>query len=81
MIYNINIIINNSIITITYQVRPPQPPVYMFLIDVSYTAVVTGRVRPTLRTCIYHHFCLSVILIKHILFLIDVSYTAVVAGR
>jgi len=25
-----------------YMVRPPQPPVFMFLIDVSYTAVVTG---------------------------------------
>ena len=25
-----------------YMVRPPQPPVFMFVIDVSYTAVVTG---------------------------------------
>jgi len=25
-----------------YMVRPPQPPVFMFLIDVSYSAVVTG---------------------------------------
>ena len=23
-------------------VRPPQPPVFMFVIDVSYTSVVTG---------------------------------------
>lgn len=26
------------------QVRPPMPPVYFFLIDVSYTAVSTGMV-------------------------------------
>eukprot|EP00439_Symbiodinium_sp_Y106_P037074 s7461_g4.t1 len=25
-----------------YMVRPPQPPVFMFVIDVSYTSVVTG---------------------------------------
>jgi len=25
-----------------YMVRPPQPPVFLFVIDVSYTAVVTG---------------------------------------
>lgn len=28
-----------------YMVRPPQPPVFMFVIDVSYTAVVTGMLQ------------------------------------
>lgn len=39
-------------------VRPPQPPVFMFVIDVSYTAVVTGGARlasraqpPSLHMC------------------------------
>merc|ERR1719335_2145477 len=27
---------------VEYMVRPPQPPVFMFVIDVSYTAVCTG---------------------------------------
>ena len=28
-----------------YMVRPPQPPVFLFLVDVSYTAVASGMLR------------------------------------
>lgn len=38
-----------------YMVRPPQPPVYMFLIDVSTPAVVSGMVHvaaETIKTCL-----------------------------
>ncbi|SCZ98643.1 BZ3500_MvSof-1268-A1-R1_Chr3-1g05521 [Microbotryum saponariae] len=33
-----------------YMVRPPQPPLYIFLIDVSYSAVTTGMVATAART-------------------------------
>lgn len=33
-----------------YMVRPPQPPVFMFVIDVSYTAVVTGMLETVVGT-------------------------------
>ncbi|GAA99249.1 uncharacterized protein L969DRAFT_48143 [Mixia osmundae IAM 14324] len=33
-----------------YMVRPPQPPVYVFLIDVSYAAIRTGMVATAART-------------------------------
>merc|ERR550525_1847302 len=33
-----------------YMVRPPQPPVFMFVIDVSYTAVVTGMLDTVVST-------------------------------
>lgn len=33
-----------------YMVRPPQPPVFMFVIDVSYTAVVTGMLDTVVAT-------------------------------
>lgn len=33
-----------------YMVRPPQPPVYMFVIDVSYNAVASGMVQKTCET-------------------------------
>ncbi|KZT60942.1 hypothetical protein CALCODRAFT_491881 [Calocera cornea HHB12733] len=33
-----------------YMVRPPQPPVYVFLIDVSYAAVQSGMVATATRT-------------------------------
>jgi protein transport protein SEC24 len=33
-----------------YMVRPPQPAVYVFLIDVSHTAVQTGMVATATRT-------------------------------
>lgn len=33
-----------------YMVRPPQPPVFMFVIDVSYTAVVTGMLDTVVTT-------------------------------
>jgi len=33
-----------------YMVRPPQPPVFMFVIDVSYTAVVTGMLEVVVST-------------------------------
>uniref|UniRef100_A0A7S4UIX6 Uncharacterized protein n=1 Tax=Alexandrium monilatum TaxID=311494 RepID=A0A7S4UIX6_9DINO len=33
-----------------YMVRPPQPPVFMFVIDVSYTAVVTGMLDTVIST-------------------------------
>lgn len=33
-----------------YMVRPPQPPVYVFLIDVSYTAIHSGMVATAART-------------------------------
>ena len=33
-----------------YMVRPPQPPVYAFLIDVSYTSVQSGMVATVART-------------------------------
>jgi protein transport protein SEC24 len=38
-----------------YMVRPPQPPVYVFLLDVSYHAVATGMlatVARTIRACL-----------------------------
>mmetsp|Transcript_99947 Transcript_99947/g.322258 ORF Transcript_99947/g.322258 Transcript_99947/m.322258 type:complete len:892 (-) Transcript_99947:87-2762(-) len=33
-----------------YMVRPPQPPVFMFVIDVSYTSVVTGMLDAVVST-------------------------------
>jgi len=33
-----------------YMVRPPQPPVYVFVIDVSYNAVASGMVHKTCET-------------------------------
>ena len=38
-----------------YMVRPPQPPVYLFVIDVSYAAVQSGMVAvscQTIRSCL-----------------------------
>jgi hypothetical protein len=32
-----------------YMVRPPQPPVYLFIIDVSYSAVGTGMLATAIR--------------------------------
>ena len=31
-------------------VRPPQPPVYVFVIDVSYNAIASGMVQKTCET-------------------------------
>ena len=31
------------IITFFFQLRPPQPAVYLFLLDVSFNAVETGK--------------------------------------
>jgi len=33
-----------------YMVRPPQPPVYVFVIDVSYNAIASGMVQKTCET-------------------------------
>jgi len=33
-----------------YMVRPPQPPVFMFVIDVSYTAIITGFLDATVAS-------------------------------
>lgn len=35
--------------TTTIQVRPPQPPVYFFVIDVSEPALVSGMLHSTAR--------------------------------
>jgi len=32
-----------------YVVRPPQPPVYLFIIDVSYSAVASGMLATAIR--------------------------------
>jgi protein transport protein SEC24 len=32
------------------QVRPPQPPIYIFIIDVSYSAINSGMVATAART-------------------------------
>lgn len=32
------------------QVRPPQPPIYVFIIDVSYSAINSGMVATAART-------------------------------
>ena len=35
-----------------YMVRPPQPPVFMFVIDVSYTSVVTGLLQTVVTSIV-----------------------------
>lgn len=37
-------------VTLYNQVRPPQPPIYIFIIDVSYAAINSGMVATAART-------------------------------
>jgi len=47
--HNERLELNNSVVEFVasseFMNRPPQPPIYFFMIDVSYTAVISGMVR------------------------------------
>lgn len=39
---NLNLILLNVFNDFFFQLRPPQPPVYLFVFDVSHNAIETG---------------------------------------